>query len=674
MIRNLPRLALVASLTLATTVYAEDAELPVQGVTLYTSGVGFFEHRGTVDAGQISATLRFDAAQIDDLLKSLVVQDLGGGTIERVGYAAAGPLDRQLQSFRIDLSRSPSLASLLTQLKGARVSVTTDEVDPINGTVVGVEKRPVADEGATVERTFVTLFSGTGLVSVDLADVVNFEIEDEALRQDLAAALEAVAVSRDTDKRSIDFAFNGEAERDVRLGYIVETPIWKTSYRLLLGDEPAVQGWAIVENQTDFDWQGVSLGLVSGRPISFAMPLSEPIFAERPTVEVPKPPSVRPKAYGGGIETASPGQPMPASEAALSRRARGGFGGGGMGGNDGTLDEAPNDLAMLMTLNPSGTSLDRGALFEFRIDGVDIARQSSAMIPIVASSVSAQRVSLFDESLDLPNPLTAVLFENTTDQHLPAGPVTIYDSDGYAGEGRLDDVPGGQERLIAFGVDLEVLVSVDRSRNNLRVTTGSISEGVLTVTRAFRSETLYKINNKDDKAKSVVLLHALGDATVEGDVQPYETTPDGTGRFRVEVEPGQRDVAIVTVQSMDSQTRLIDVDRPDELLRFVEGGGLPEDLRQELADAAELLRAVRRTSEQIDAVDSDLQSIAEEQDRIRRNMGSVDRTSDYYKRLLRKLDEQETQIENLREQREEFESQRVEHERAYRDFVMQLDS
>ena len=63
--------------------------------------------------------------------------------------------------------------------------------------------------------------------------------------------------------------FAGEGKRKVQVGYVVEAPIWKTSYRLVLSDTeaPFLQGWALVENTTDEDWQGVRLSLISGRPI-----------------------------------------------------------------------------------------------------------------------------------------------------------------------------------------------------------------------------------------------------------------------------------------------------------------------------------------------------------------------------------------------------------------------
>ena len=42
-----------------------------------------------------------------------------------------------------------------------------------------------------------------------------------------------------------------QGKRKVRIGYLLETPVWKTSYRLVTEkDSVVLQGWAIVENTT----------------------------------------------------------------------------------------------------------------------------------------------------------------------------------------------------------------------------------------------------------------------------------------------------------------------------------------------------------------------------------------------------------------------------------------
>lgn len=112
-----------------------------------------------------------------------------------------------------------------------------------------------------------------------------------------------MSLAHDTQKKAVSLHFSGEGKRKVQVGYVTESPIWKTSYRLVLDkkEKPYLQGWAIVENPTDEDWTGVEMALVSGRPISFRMDLYNPLYINRPLVEPELFASLRPPTYSGAM-------------------------------------------------------------------------------------------------------------------------------------------------------------------------------------------------------------------------------------------------------------------------------------------------------------------------------------------------------------------------------------
>ncbi|MEM6338016.1 MAG: hypothetical protein AAF752_15700, partial [Bacteroidota bacterium] len=294
---------LIAAVTPAA--HAQPAEdVPVRRVVLFSSGVGYFEHAGSVQ-GNAQTELRFKTEQINDVLKSLVLQDLGGGQIGAVVYPSQEPLARTLRSFQVDLAGNPTMAGVLDQLRGARVTVAAGG-GTYTGTILGTETHPVSlGEMQVEQRTSLNLITGGLLRSVALRDVQSITLEDDELQRELDAALDALAQARDQDKKPVRISFDGRGSRPVRIGYVVETPVWKTSYRLLLpdegGDAGRLQGWAIVENQTDNDWAGVDLSLVSGRPISFRQDLYTPLYVERPLVQAKTYANVRPQEYEAGF-------------------------------------------------------------------------------------------------------------------------------------------------------------------------------------------------------------------------------------------------------------------------------------------------------------------------------------------------------------------------------------
>jgi len=260
------------------------ATVPVRRVVLFSSGVGYYQHEGVV-SGHVATELRFKTDQINDVLKSLVLQDRDGGHVNAVTYPSQAPLSRTLKSFQVDITNNPSLADLLNQLRGAHVTIQVGQ-ERLAGTILGVENRgKAASAGEPMVVPTLDILSGSSIRAVELPSITSLSLDDSQLQEELTKALAALVQARDQDKKPVTVDFSGTGDRRVRIGYIVEAPVWKTSYRLLLGDrQNQLQGWAIVENQTESDWNDISLSLVSGRPISFTMNLYQPLYATRPNV------------------------------------------------------------------------------------------------------------------------------------------------------------------------------------------------------------------------------------------------------------------------------------------------------------------------------------------------------------------------------------------------------
>ncbi|MGH7618673.1 MAG: hypothetical protein ACREPM_15745, partial [Gemmatimonadaceae bacterium] len=142
------------------------ADVPVTKVLLFSSGVGYFEHSGVV-RGNSATELRFNANQINDILKSLVLQDRDGGHIGAITYPSQDPLAKTLKSFQVDITKNPSLADLLNQLRGARVTLAS-QAERLTGTIVGVETRRKPTERGEVDVPVLNLLAGATIRSVEL--------------------------------------------------------------------------------------------------------------------------------------------------------------------------------------------------------------------------------------------------------------------------------------------------------------------------------------------------------------------------------------------------------------------------------------------------------------------------------------------------------------------------
>ena len=637
----------------APTTRPASTNLPVTKVQLFSSGVGYFEHSGIVhDAG--SAELRFTTDQINDILKSLVLQDEGGGQVSAVTYPSNDPLEKTLKSFAVDITKNPSLAELLDQLRGASVSVDA-EGGPIFGVVMGIENQTRVVTGppqATITEPVLNLLATNQIVSKPLSQVRSVELADKHLQDELNRALAAVAAARDLDKKPVTILFTGTGDRHVRIGYVVQTPVWKTSYRLLLDDaagvatrrpQPAVdgnlQGWAIVENETDNDWADISLSLVSGRPISFVQDLYQPRYLDRPTVDNTQYANVQPQLDLGGRD----GSPMGSFRSLKAV-------GASQQNNYAQNAVAAVPLNMPIDTEASVQSIAStsvvGELFQYTVDHVSLPRRQSSMIPIVTDPIEVQRVSIYNPSVLGNHPLNGARVTNTTKKHLLAGPVTVLDGGAYAGDAQIDNLPPGQRRLLSYGIDLQTFVDATHQTSAEHVKTAKIVKGVMTLTRKWVRSHDYVITNHGGHDKMIVIESPREEPWKLVDVTPTQTTT-AVYRFDVPVAAGKDQTFTVNEQQVQDQSVSILETDPGTIDDYRRGGEIPQPVMGALAKAAALKQAASDTAALISRDKAEETDIATEQSRLRDNLKAVQPSSTYYERLMKKLDAEETRIDEL---------------------------
>src|SRR5215813_11786803 len=254
---------------------SENNPPPLRRVTLYKHGVGYFERQGKVNGDQ-QVTFLFDAAQMNDVLKSLVALDLGKGAdkgkISAVTFDSIKPVDKRLEEFGISLDSTNALGltSLLGQLKGARVEVRAGPT-PAAGVILGIEKRARTQGVEKTEALELVLVSDGGeLRSIPLDQIRGIKLLDAKLREDLEQYLSILQSTIHKNLRKLTISTTGQGERDLFLSYVVEAPVWKTTYRVVLDakSKPFLQGWALVDKGQNKAGTAASSPRVSAAPAS----------------------------------------------------------------------------------------------------------------------------------------------------------------------------------------------------------------------------------------------------------------------------------------------------------------------------------------------------------------------------------------------------------------------
>ena len=694
-------LALSLSLALAATVrgLAAEAPLPLESVVLFTSGVGYFQHAGEV-TGDATVEMQFAADDVNDLLKSMVVLDRDGGAAT-VTYASRDPVTKTLGTFAVNLTDNPSLGDLLGRLRGQKVEL--DAASPVAGTIVGVEKRRLeAGKDQTVEKQFLTLLTSEGLRTLALDAVTRIKLVDARLQGELEKALAVLALATDNEKKGVAIAFTGKGPRNVVVGYVQESPIWKTSYRLVLdGDAAAtkarLQGWAIVENTTDADWRNVRMALVSGRPISFVMDLYQPLYVPRPFVEPELYASLRPQVYGQTMSDAD--KPLALADRRLDERgARGGLarremakgvpaapaamaadGAIAMDAVSGVRGGAARESAIagIAAMQTAAAGSDLGELFRYEIEKpVTLERQRSAMLPIVAAEVEAEKVAIYDERVLTRHPLSGLRLKNTTGLHLMQGPLTVYDQAGggsYSGDARIEDMAPGTERLVSYAVDLDVEVAARGEGRAEEIVNVRLVKGTLFAARKLARAKVFEVKNSGKNAVKVLLEHPLeGGWTLVTPETPEEKTRDRY-RFAVVAEPGKPVTLEVAEEMPIEETQVLTNLDDDAILFYSRAKATSPAVREALAEVVRRKREIEQLVRDKGVREQEIATIDQEQARIRGNMGALDRTSDLFNQYVRKFADQEKRIETLRGEIAGLVATEQEARKGLDDYLLALD-
>ncbi|MEM7201681.1 MAG: hypothetical protein AAF628_15540 [Planctomycetota bacterium] len=594
--------------------------VPVRKVVLYKHGIGFFERRGMVD-GNAVVSLSFATAQMKDVLKSLFAVDLGGGRVATAVYDSQDPIAKQLEDIPYRVPDEPALKGLLAQLQGVRVAVKVG-MREARGRVLGTEpeQRRVGDEVVTSHRLVLLRDDGGGIEAVPLLDAEAVEVLDAEVRRDLGRMMEVLGKARHADRKTLQLHAAGTGRRELRVGYILETPVWKTSYRLLLDDDaaPVLQGWAIVENRTDEDWHDVELSFVAGSPLSFVMDLYTSHYPERPVLQL------------GPLSDDSASESLFDSEHWNTAVGLGGGAGGKFGGRGGGRSRTRD--AAIASFVPAARGAALGELFSYAATApVTIQRQRAALVPILQSELRDCPRVLYARPR-AKHPSHALYLHNRTGLTLERGPVTVFGGSACLGESLLRRTLGEEQRaLLPYALEPAVEIEVRSAMTKEPVTRASLTRGLLVLTQEQVRETRYVLRNRGTRAATLYLDHQrIGGRLGEGfalrpSVKPPHDELPGVARFELSMPAADGAVPAVVelvVQEARPQSTKVQLSSlmSTELRAHAAQRYASQALRGFLAEMAEVMDAWAAAEARLKDLDAERDRLAAAEAIARENL------------------------------------------------------
>ncbi len=336
---------------------------------------------------------------------------------------------------------------------------------------------------------------------------------------------------------------------------------------------------------------------------------------------------------------------------------------------------APEPLDLRQGVAAAARGGEAGSFFQYSLSlPVSLARQESAMLPIVGQDVEGRRVSIYNEASQPKHPMHGLKLKNSTGLTLMGGPITLFEAGSYAGDAQIDSLPAGAERLLSFALDLETEVAPAARGVPERLVSVRIARGTLTSTVTYRREKTYTAKVRGTSGRELLIEHPLSaDWTLVEPKQAEERTRDRY-RFLVRLPAGGSQELLVAEERQAEQTVAVS-NVSDELVAVYQKS---QAVSQKVKDA--LSGVSRRKSELADTLrqrqeqERKAQVIRTEQSRIRQNMDSLSRDSALYKRYVSQLDAQETELAGFLTEIDRLARKEMEQRKALEDYILAIDA
>lgn len=469
----------------------------------------------------------------------------------------------------------------------------------------------------------------------------------------------------------------GDDTHDLTVAYVVSAPIWRPSYRVVIDEHDALlQAWAVVQNTSGEDWRDVQLSLTTGSPISFRSDLGTPVTPQRPMV----------------TDTGEVVAAVPLSETAL---AQGGVDEGQLASVDGeTMASAGDALGPMPSMPTGGAAAGRApramsrmqmaqtaptpppqemnaaalqrsvrsmaavavlgeGVTRYDLDGtVTVPNGGSTMVAVLSARVPGAAVHLFAPDGGVPlsyqHPFRVVRIENRTRAILERGPISVFGSDAFLGQGLLEPLPRGATAFVPFAVDRSVVVETSQEYGEQEGRLVRVTRGQVIVERFSERTTHYHVRNGGDEATKVYVRHArLDGSDLVHPPEGAELTPGNALLPTTVPARGEVDLAVVERTPVQRTVDFMTSVAADAVGLYLSGPAVNLAQGQALRRALELRAQLVAQQQRLEAAQAQRNEFTAAAAETRQNLDTVRQiasAADLRDRLVRRLAQLDQQM------------------------------
>lgn len=638
-----------------TQVISEPKKSLTNHVTLYSNGIGHFRRIYDVPLEGKAISIPFKSNDIADVLASLSVF----GNVKFDSPPSFTPNNSNTPALKID--RANSLKSMLKGLSGSQIKFNHGNI-LVEGTLVGLDSSTIqGTDGTSYLIENVVVLTNSGLSSTDLRYISNVEFTEEAVRAEISKALQENFQQIKPDSTFINLKLsaldtNGGKDELAVVQYTNPVAAWKMRYSIRSDkNRYFLEGTAIIDNNTNEDWNEFTFSVVTGNPNTFSTDLATVTVPARQHIDLVE------GSAQGYVKVSSPiGDLRSKGMASLAgakvpifNKSRTYSSSLGDDGNDGDMNEACYEsIGGAAAVSGGVESKDVGDFCVYTAnDQFSIASKRSAMVPMFTIPLTvAETILLFKADANSIRPFRALNFKNESNYSLGRGKVVIYQEGVFQGESILEAAKPGEKRMLTHCLENSVKVTKvikgkKSSQSSIRITKGvSVEETVHTAT------SIYTIDNRKDEQFKLLIEHLdiLRDATHAFEIAKQqvesETIPDGI-RIYVKLLPKAKLTLTVTETYVESIT--INLSSFNDINRITAHLSNPLAKDEKIADCVSIQSKIELKQEEISEAQEKCDDLDDQITRVRENIKAAP-TSKLTDNWVTDIDTSENQLREIK--------------------------
>ncbi|QGJ71742.1 Hypothetical protein PBC10988_34490 [Planctomycetales bacterium 10988] len=561
------------------------------------------------------------------------------------------------------------LESLAEELSGAKVKLSRSS-DTIEGTLVGLNNEQESTGGDSFFIPHLIVLTNEGLKRCAIRDIENFQFLDADIQSEIEKALLRNYQSIKPNSTFIDLTLSAlQEETEAILQYTLPAAAWKISYRLRMkSDKKAeLQGFAIVDNNTEEDWNEFLISVVTGEPITFSTDLAETKVPKRDHVNL-----VIEKAPGS-VEVEAPvmmaagGATMDHMELTQEYRSSETY---RSSGSNRMRKAPPERLALEESAQTESAQLTEVGDFSiFHAEKpVNIPAHHSSVIPIFQLKLDEAKTILhYKVDNHETKPYRCVNFKNQAGFHLGKGMCTVFEQGHFAGSSVLPSMKPEDDRLLPHALETGVTVTYKpNKRRQSHLASIEIVQGVCKREFIHSKKCTYTIQNNRKEPYELFLDHQpmLREPTTSASIQlngknlsleSHSELKEGI-RYKVQLEPK----ATLRIKVYEEETEITSYElflaaNQDEsakinwiLTNLLKTNG-PLAENKDLHHCFSLYEELNAKREEISDLNQEMERIISREERLRENIKSGGKDA-LTTRWRKELDDAEKEIQKLVDQ------------------------